>query len=171
MGCGGCGPRSARSTTATPSRCPGPSNGPAGRRLLLGLSTTVHPLYAGLRRTGLQPVARADGIHTAGTAFLIADGAAAMMVMSAQKGPSSASGPGPGAADLSRWLRPCPHARRSDSRRQEGAWRGRGRSGPTWPRSIPTGERSPSAIPSGAPAASSPPRRCTSSSGRTRTSA
>ena len=34
---------------------------------------------------GLQPVARADGIHTAGSASQIADGAAAVVLMSAQK--------------------------------------------------------------------------------------
>ena len=76
----------------------------------------------GLRETtlealaNLKPVARDDGVHTAGTSSQISDGAAAVLMMTAEK--AAALGPhaaGPRRRHLPRRRRPRAHAHRARS--------------------------------------------------------
>ena len=74
----------------------------------------------------LKPVARPDGVHTAGSSSQIADGAAAVLLMSAERADSLGMRPlARIARDRIGRVRPCPDARRPYSRRPQGAGPGR----------------------------------------------
>ena len=79
----------------------------------------------GLRETTLEklatlkPVARPDGVHTAGSASQISDGAAAVLLMTADKAKALGLTPqGPHRRHLPRRRRPRPDAHRPDRRHQ-----------------------------------------------------
>ena len=70
---------------------------------------------------GLKPVAREDGIHTAGSSSQIADGAAAVLLMSAAKADRAGSeAHGPGGPDRAGGLRPRADAGRARYRPPSG---------------------------------------------------